>query len=427
MVSWRQMIKERDAIIKAQEERICELEKRLLAYENAHTPPSLQRKKKKKPPINNDLKKLGAKKGHPKYERSEPEITGSIEYSEDCCPHCSNILNPPYKIERFIEEEIPEPQPIEVIEHLVHHYKCSKCKKKIIAKNNAPIGRFGKNAQTHITLLKFEDRLPLRKVTQSIERHYQLNLTHVGVYKVTKRVSNKLREPYYEVIKRIRSSKVLYIDETQYKLNGQTWWLWTFVSDHDTLFVIRKSRSKKVIEEILGKKFKGVISADGWSAYKEFTNFLQRCWAHLLRETKKMAEDHEEFIYFHNAISKLFDKIQSIRDDPPPPQDRIIYSEKMRLELKQIVEQMDSYKPFKKLATKIRNGLNYWFTCIKNMEVEPTNNYAEQALRELIVQRKIMGGLKAKKGAEVLETIATMIASWKKQGLSTFNTMKSHL
>lgn len=426
MVSWRAEIRKRDEIIDSLQKKICELEQRLLAYENAHTPPSLQ-KKKKKPPKKESSKKLGANKGHPKYNRPEPEITGSVEYSEEYCPHCSHTLSSPYKTERIIEEEIPEPQPIEVIEHLVNHYKCPRCKKKIVAQNQAPESRFGKNALAHITLLKYDDRLPLRKVTQSLERHYGLKLTHVGVYKVNKRVATKLEQPYYDVIRRIRSSEVIYVDETQYKLKGQTWWLWTFVSENDTLFVIRKSRSKKVIEEILGRKYRGIISADGWSAYSQFTDKLQRCWAHLLRETKKMAEENEEFVGFHKSISKLFDKIQTIRENPPPELERRVYAEKMRLELKQIVEQMKGYNKFKKLGNKIINGINHWFTCVVDTFVEPTNNFAEQALRELIVQRKIMGGLKAEKGAWIMERIMTMLVSWRKQGKSVFPTLKSSL
>lgn len=427
MVSWRACVKYLEEQIELLIQENTELKRRLLAYENAHTPPSLQKKKKKKPPINNGPKQLGAKKGHSKYERSEPDITGSVEYSEDCCPHCEHALNAPYKTERIIEEEIPEPQPIEVIEHLINHYKCPKCKRKVIAQNNAPNNRFGKNALTHITLLKYDDRLPLRKVTQSLERHYGLTLTHVGVYKVNKRVATKLDQPYYEIIRRIRSSKVIYVDETKYKLKGETWWLWTFVSEHDTLFVIRKSRSKKVIEEILGRKFRGIISADGWSAYSQFTDKLQRCWAHLLRETKKMVEDNEEFIGFHKSISILFDKIQKIREDPPPELERKVHAEKMKLELKQIANQICSYSKFKKLGNKIMNGINYWFTCVVDTFVEPTNNFAEQALRELIVQRKIMGGLKAEKGAWIMERVMSMLVSWRKQGLSVFPTLKSYL
>ena len=99
----------------------------------------------------------------------------------------------------------------------------------------------------------------------------------------------------HDIIKIIRSAKILYIDETQYKLNGQTWWLWTFVCGDAILFVIRKSRSKKVMEEILGKQFKGIIVSDGWKAYTDFAEILQRCWAHLLRECDRLEDKHLDF------------------------------------------------------------------------------------------------------------------------------------
>ncbi len=61
------------------------------------------------------------------------------------------------------------------------------------------------------------------------------------------------------------------------------------------------------------------------------------------------------------------------------------------------------------------------------MTIEPTNNFAEQALRELIVQRKIMGGLRSEKGAETLEVISAMIATWKKQDKPLLETMKNYV
>jgi hypothetical protein len=53
----------------------------------------------------------------------------------------------------------------------------------------------------------------------------------------------------------------------------------------------------------------------------------------------------------------------------------------------------------------VKNGLGYWFTCLIHLFVEPTNNTAERALRELIVQRKIMGGLRREQGAHIMEVI----------------------
>jgi len=424
MASWIQMVRElkkENDFLKA---KVEELERRLAYYENPHTPPS---KSRKKPPRKEASGKLGAPKGHPKYEREEPEPTGSVEYSEDKCPHCESDLGQPFKTERIIEEEIPEPQPIEVIEHLVKHYKCPKCNKHIIAKNNAPSGRFGINVLTHVTLLKYDDRLPLRKTVSSLERHYNIHITDVGVFKITNSVAKKLELPYKELIQRIRNAKVIYADETEIKVDGITYHLWTFVTENEVLFVIRKSRSKSVIEEVLGAKFDGVICSDGWIAYTQYTSNLQRCWAHLLREAKDLAKKYTSFEGFCKAFNKIFEKIKKIRENQFSLKTRTKWKEKLKLEMEQLIEQMNSYKEFRKFATTVKNGLEHWFTCLINLLVEPTNNIAERALRELIVQRKIIGGLRREKGAHIMEVITSMIATIKKRELPLFQTIKSYL
>ena len=103
------------------------------------------------------------------------------------------------------------------------------------------------------------------------------------------------------------------------------------------------------------------------------------------------------------------------------------WRDKLKKETKQIVEQMNAYKEFRKFATTVKNGLEHWFTCVINLLVEPTNNIAERALRELIVQRKIIGGLRREKGARIMEIITSMIATLKKRELPLFQTIKSYL
>ena len=99
----------------------------------------------------------------------------------------------------------------------------------------------------------------------------------------------------------------------------------------------------------------------------------------------------------------------------------------MKEEMQQLVSQMNAYTDLRKFAGKVRNGMEYWFTCVIHTFVEPTNNIAERALRELVVQRKIIGGLRREKGAHIMETVASMIATWKQQRLPVFATLKSHL
>lgn len=405
------------------EEKNCLLEKRLLMYENAHTPPSLS--KKKRIPRESSGK-LGAPIGHPKYEREEPEIDEVIEHKVYACPYCNCKLGIKEVLE-VLEEEIPDMKKIKAIKHLIEWAICPKCNRRVIAKNNAPADRFGPILKSKITLLKHDDRLPLRKVASTLLRDHNFKITHTGIMKVIRKVAKKLKEPYYNVIKIIRASKVVYIDETQYKLNGEKWWLWTFVCEDAILFVIRKSRSKAVVEEILGKEFNGIICCDGWKTYESFTDRLQRCWAHPLRESFHLKEKNSDFERYHEFLKGMFERIKEIRLKPPGIEKRRELVEEMKESLTRVVMDMRKNVSFREFAEKIQNGMNYWFTCIEHLEVEPTNNFAEQALRELIVQRKIMGGLRSEKGAETLEIISTMIATWKKQDKPLLETLKSYL
>ena len=92
-----------------------------------------------------------------------------------------------------------------------------------------------------------------------------------------------------------------------------------------------------------------------------------------------------------------------------------------------MIGQMNAYKEFRKFATKVANGIQYWFTCLTNLNVEPTNNNAERALRELVIQRKIIMGLRREKGAAIMERVTSMIATWKKRELPLFSTLKAHI
>ncbi len=416
------------------EARIVELEKtvlqlhkenaglhaRLRVYENAHTPPSLSKKKREpKEPSG----KLGAPKGHPKYEREQPEPTKTVEHKPDACPHCNHKLKKPFRVERRIIEEIPKPQPIQVTEHLIEHYKCPHCHKKIRAKTNLPKGMFGANTETLTVLLRFEDRLPLRKTVTALQRQ-GLNMTNVCVHNISKRTAHALTPEYQKQILLLRTSRVVSGDETEIKINGKTYWLWTFVSEKQTIYVIRKHRNESVPKEILGNDYTGIMSSDGHTAYKKIGSTQQRCWAHIIRESKELNNNHPLYKCHHTNLSNIFKTIKCIRAKPPPLQKRLQLKQELEKRTIEIADALDGHREYHTFAVKLRNAIPALFTCIIHLFVEPTNNIAERALRELIVIRKIIGGLRRETGARTMETIVSMLATWKQQGKPLYPTLK---
>ena len=405
--------------------KIEELEKKLAKYENAHTPPSLGGGFRRKLIEREQYKKPGQKEGHEGTTRAMPLPTMSIELIEDKCKHCHHKLSKPFRIESRIIEEIPEPKPIEVTEYKVGHYKCNKCGNITIA-GNLPEGRFGNNVIAQSTLMKYDNRLPHRRVADTLERQYGLAITPACVLDLTRRASDRLKTDYKEIRKKIRNAKIIYVDETSIDVGGRKFWIWIFVTSKYTFVAIKKSRSKKVLEEILGKNFKGVIVCDGWNAYSEYTTKIQRCWAHLLREAKHLAEKFQSGLNLYEGIKKVYAKVKAVTFKECYENRKKDY-DKLIVEFKQWVDYSNCYKELRKFATKIENGLEYFFTRILNPKIEATNNIAERALREHVVIRKIIGTLRNEKGTSIHETIMTMFATWKQQGLNLFTELKARL
>ena len=179
--------------------------------------------------------------------------------------------------------------------------------------------RFGNNVIALATMLKYEDRLPHRKIHDAMMRLYRLKISPAAILDLTRRAAGAIQPEYDAILRKIRRAPILYVDETGIHVQGEKCWIWTFTTSSETFFVIRKSRGMKVLMVVLIRRFKGIIVCDGWKPYARFTNRIQRCWAHLLRESKDIAEKFEEAIPLHNALKELYDLlIKALENDPPP-------------------------------------------------------------------------------------------------------------
>ena len=408
--------------------RIRELEARLAKYENAHTPPSLRRGRNLKKDKTNKGKP-GQKVGHKGMTRPLAIPDSQVEVTADRCPDCGAKLNLPFRFESKVIEEIPEPQPVIVTEYKIAHYICPCCRKEVVARDgNCPHeGKFGNNVIAQATLMRYEDRLPHRKIQDTLKRIHGLALSPATIFDLTRRAGEAVRPEYDAILERIRGAPILYVDETGIHVQGEKHWIWAFTTPSETFFVIRKSRGTSVLIEVLTRRFKGIIVCDGWKPYARFTKNLQRCWAHLLRESKDIAEKFEEAIPLHKALKELYDLLTKALENDPPPEVRMTLWELAREALRHWISKEYSIEKVRKFIGKINNGFEYWFTFIINPGVEPTNNRAERALRPHVVLRKILGTLRNDKGTSIHERIMTTLATWGQKGLNSLQMLTAKL
>lgn len=182
-----------------------------------------------------------------------------------------------------------------------------------------------------------------------------------------------------------------------------------------------------MLDEVLGKDFEGYLGCDGWKSYSNFTERLQRCWAHLLREAEWVAEHCLEAKPLYLALKGLYvDLVAGLVGDPPLWQRKKLQLAAKR-RLRYLLEKEYEDKEARRFVGKVRNGFGYWFTFVLVPGLESTNNLAERALKEPVVQRKIIGTFRNEKGTWIYETLMTLLATWKQQGLNPYDAMAENL
>ena len=400
------------------------LKKKLRRYENPHTPPSKDERKSRTNFVSKTGLAVGKRTGYKGATRKRKKPTDFISCFDGVCSQCGKY-NRPIQIKEKTYEEIPDPQPTKVVKARWGVYDCNCGHHWESKPREVPDkGIFGKNLQTQITLLKFDDRLPLRKTISAIERQYKTTLTSKAVYDITKRVADKATPEYEKIKRKIRRTTHLHIDETKIRIQGKTYWLWIFRSRKNVFFVIHKKRNKTVLDKILGYKYKGIIICDGLSAYEEYTKYLQRCWAHILRETRDLAKKYDDAKSMHQWMKDLFAKVKSASIKDSPNKRKRLY-DKCIQEMRWLIEKFSSYQHLTNVVTTIKNGLEFWFTRIIHPQIDPTNNKGERSLREIVVIKKIIGTLRNQNGADVLAKMMTLISTWRLNGQNPFYSLRA--
>lgn len=418
----QQLVQSQAAIIQKQTElieklqmRVETLEAELKKYKNPNTPPSANKhlKPDTRGKNKNPKTKQGAPKGHIGTTRLQtPERKEIID--TDCCPHCGSKELNDKKVYKKIIEEIPEPIIPEVVEYEIHKKECNTCGHTFIPEEcRVPLqGKFGINIMILVVFLKYILRGVLRKIVHFLNTGYGLKLTPASVGAIIKRVARAADREYEELKKRIKSAARVYVDETSFSVMGTNYWVWVFRTANDLLLVIRHSRGSDVLLEILGADFKGIVICDCWRAYN-FLDQLQRCWSHLLRKAKDCAGKSNIGANFYQRLKILFKEIKKYNLRDHTEKNRLLKYEELQQKLNQIVNYYKKYTELDGIITYISNNLKNWFTCIRYPNIEPTNNFAEQAIRETVIIRKIIGAFRSEQGPEDYSVLASMLATWK--------------
>lgn len=427
------LIAEQAALIRELRARVAELERRLEERDGPGPPSFVKPNRRRKP----EGEQKARKKRPENHARKLEPCTEEVIHAVETCPDCGRGLVGGWEHDRRQVIDIPVMRYI-VRDHVRIRRYCGVCQKSHLPQVDLSGEVMGKHrvslrVMALVSYLRTEGRVPLSGIRQMLEALYGLRLSEGELTGLCDAVAEHGRTGYEALRDEIRSSAVVHADETGWREDGQNGYLWAFLTKTLQFFVRDQSRGSAVPMEVLGESFEGTLVSDFYSGYGPLECAKQRCWVHLLRDLRKLVENHPGNARIARWVAKirmLYDQALAYRSSQLAYDGEVTLAlrrrrlearrkferELMKLARRYIPKESD---PRHVLAKRIERFRYELFAFVEHPEVPPENNLAERGLRSSVIARKISGGTRSQRGSETMAILRSLFGTWRLQGKPT--------
>lgn len=369
------------------------------------------------------LRKRGAQKGHPGSYRALVD-EDRVDVVTDCpaptaceCGGAVAAVGKPLRHQVFDLPPVVQP---EVQEYRLFSGRCAQCGRihRAALPPGVPRGQIGPRALAFIGVLGTHYHLTQFKIRDLLARMMGVDFSVGAISQAQGKLAQALKAPVAQAAATLSSASVIHMDETRFPREGSGNWVWAVVQPKLAVFTILPSRARYVIRDLIGDNPQAVVVSDRYAAYA-YVDARQRqvCWAHLIRDFTRMAQRPgkagrigRRLLGLGYVMFRWRERGLTTHEQFEPIQRRL----RSALEAGAAAEHLCS-----RTANTCANVLKLWpalWGFIDHPGVEPTNNAAEQALRTLVLKRKISGPTRSRRGDEFIARGYSVMESCRRQG-----------
>ena len=373
--------------------------------------------------------KVGAREGHPGKRREAPERIDEVkEHTLERCPCCGEALEAAFEERERITEDIPEVKSV-ITKHIIKRYRCKHCGKTVEGRVTEALPRaaLGNRILALTAWMHYGLGTTLSQIIAVLNSHLSFKISEGGLVEMWHRLAKILDEWYEEIALEARSEAVLHADETGWRVNGRTHWLWCFTSKNLTCYFINRSRGSPALLEFMGETFSGCLITDFWPAYNLIAcKSRQYCLAHMFREIDKVdaSNKSEEWKLFKKKLTRLLKDAMRL-NQAEGVDDETWESRYARLldRLDIICREHDSDHDVVRLCKRLRKYAHGMFTFLVDENVHHTNNHAEREIRPAVIMRKVIQQNRSDKAAHTQEVLMSVYRTLKLRGCDPVKTV----
>jgi transposase len=348
-----------------------------------------------KPSVGGRRKTPGAKDGHEGSRRkTPPKIDARVEHRLEVCPCCSGPLQRCKRSRTRVIEDIPQQITPVVTEHTVHRDYCPACKKHVepVVPDAMPNAALGHHVMALSSWFHYGLGITIGQVRDILAQHLHAQVTAGGLVDGWERLADCLLPWYEQIAQEVRAAGVMHADETGWRVDGLTYWLWCFANHRSCYYMIDPSRGSPALQRFFIEVYQGTLVSDFWAAYDSvWTGDNQKCLAHLLRELVKVDEhnDSPDWRAFAKQLKRLIRDGLRLRKRHDFSVGR--YKSRIGLinhRLWKLADAVYRDPDAQRLANRIGKYRDHLFTFLDTPGVPPDNNHAERMIRPAVIIRK---------------------------------------
>ena len=409
-----------------------------------HAPPASTPPYAKPPASTRRRGKPGARDGHEGRRRPTPQPDERVEVKAlTTCPECNGDVHPATRTRTRIIEDMPADARVKAVEYTIPSHWCPCCKKRVEPRVSAALPKcsIGNNLAAMTCVFHYGLGLTIDQTRDVLLSPLRTNISAGGLADIWRRMAEALLPWYEQIGVDARASAVLHADETGWRVNGQTHWLWCFANRTSCYYMIDEGRGGDALKTFFTEAFGGVLIHDFWRPYAsvqlEATGEHQCCLVHLLRELKhvdeqvmprKRADHAAEWAAFVKMLRRL------IRDGVRLRRRADFTPEKYASRIKRIDDRLCALAAAtyadadaSRLAARLRRHRDELFTFLERPEADWNNNFAERMIRPAVILRKSSQCNRSDRGAATQAVLMTIHRTLKLRGLDPRRTIADAL
>jgi transposase len=347
------------------------------------------------------------------------------------CAHCRAALAEADQVlhARYDKVELPPVRPVvtRVERYLGRRPCCGGATLAPVPEGMDEGSPFGVSILAVALYLRFTHAISYRRLTRPFLHLFALPISEGALDALFRRARPRLDDEAAAILARLRRARVVGSDETTVRVDGRTCWNWVFRNDEVVIHVIRPSRGRAVVREVLGGHRPEIWVSDPYSAQRGHADLWQVCLAHQLRDLGYAVEAGDTL--FAPRLKALLLRAVALarRRHGLKAGTRREYRLRLERELDRVLALQPSHRRGRRLRRRYLAVRDSLFTFLEHPDTPPDNNGSERDLRPMVVYRKVTGGFRSAWGPDLCAAVESVVGTAARRGIDAYHAIHAVL